>query len=41
MARVLDDGAVGDVLVGGLRGLGGVVRGGGSLLDKGLEEVVL
>lgn len=40
-ARVLDDGAVGDVLVGGLRRLGGVGGGVGGLFDEGLEEVVL
>ena len=37
---VLDDGAVGDVLVGGLGGLVGV-GGGSRLFDEGLEEVVL
>jgi hypothetical protein len=41
VARVLDNGTVGDVFVGGLRRLGGVVGGGGGLLDEGLEEVVL
>lgn len=37
---VLDNGAVGDVLVGGLGGLVGV-GGGSRLFDEGLEEVVL
>jgi hypothetical protein len=44
-ADVLDDGAVGDVLVGGL---GGGVRGGGrgglgvaGFADEGLEDVLL
>lgn len=37
---MLDNGAVGDVLVGGLGGLVGV-GGGSRLFDEGLEEVVL
>jgi hypothetical protein len=36
---VLDDSAVDDVLVGGLRGL--AAGGGGRLLDQGLEDGLL